>query len=95
MNGDGEKDCDPEHTFSIVKHLPEVESVPCQLCSKGMSKDEGGDCRHCPMGLYQPNDLDDSVTGSDGTVVCTDCEKGTFAEMTLDIKQFDKMPSWL
>ena len=47
------------------------------------------------MGLYQPNDLDDSVTGSDGTVVCTDCEKGTFAEMTLDIKQFDKMPSWL
>ena len=52
VDKDGEKDCDPTHTFSIVKHLPESDTQPCKQCSKGMNKDVFGNCNYCFIGTY-------------------------------------------
>ena len=43
------------------------------------------------MGKFQPIDLDDKPEA----VSCTMCDKGTFAEMMFDEKEFEKMPEWL
>ena len=56
-----------------------------------MSKDEHGNCSYCTMGKYQPIDLDDKPEA----VQCQMCDKGTFAEMMFDEKEFEKMPEWL
>ena len=47
VDQDGEKDCDPSHTFSIVKRLPENEITECAPCTKGMLRDEHENCTYC------------------------------------------------
>jgi len=61
-------------------------------CAKGMSRDSHGNCNFCPIGQFQPIDLDD---GGFDTVSCKTCPKGTFAETILDLKEFEKTPEWL
>ena len=58
-DGDGQKDCDPDHPESIVRDLPNKKQMPCHQCTKGMSRDEHGNCTHCTLGKFQPDDLDD------------------------------------
>ena len=45
--------------MSIITELPEDEEVKCKQCTKGMSRDEHGNCEYCKLGEFQPNDLDD------------------------------------
>ena len=49
--------------MSVVKEIPPSERVKCKQCSKGMSRDEHGNCEYCPAGTFQPNDLEDGGTG--------------------------------
>ena len=43
-DGDGEKDCDPNHEQSEISVLPEPQQKPCQDCTRGMSRDGNGNC---------------------------------------------------
>ena len=91
LDKDDENDCDPQHEESTVRELPPRKQEACKKCSKGMSKDEHGNCNYCTMGKFQPNDLDDKPEA----VQCQKCDKGTFAEMMFDQKEFENLPEWL
>ena len=47
---DGEPDCDPTNTFSLVKKLPPNDQEECHICAMGMSRDHHGNCKFCPEG---------------------------------------------
>ena len=78
--------------MSIITELPEDEEVKCKQCTKGMSRDEHGNCEYCKLGEFQPNDLDDDDLSP---VACQTCSPGSFTETILDYQEFEKMPEWL
>lgn len=92
LDGDKQPDCDPAHPASSLAELPPEEEVPCKQCTKGMQRDSHGNCEYCPIGTFQPLDLED---GGHTPVSCEPCAKGTFAETIFDQKEFEKIPEWL
>ena len=76
LDDDKNPDCDPKHSQSTLKSLPQDETVPCKQCTKGMQRDKHGNCSNCPWGQFQPLDLDDSVKDQVG---CESCPTGTYA----------------
>lgn len=57
-----------------------------------MSRDSHGNCQHCPIGQFQPNDL---TAGETTPVQCDLCGKGTFADIMLNQREWLTIPSWL
>ena len=68
---DGKLDCDPDHPDSVVREVPPSEEQECKMCTKGMMRDEHGNCQYCPFGMQQPLDYDDPAVPAKGPVECT------------------------
>ena len=91
IDGDNEMDCDPTHHDSIITDLPAKRKEPCKHCSQGMSKDAHGNCTDCPIGTFQPKQLDDTP----GVVECQKCEGGHYAMTVYDMQEFEQLSAWL
>jgi hypothetical protein len=78
---DGHPDCDIDHPAAILSELSPTVKAKCASCSAGMSRDSHGNCKYCPIGKFQPNELE---AGETSPVECDLCGKGKFSEIVYD-----------